>query len=308
VSFPYNEFFDKYFRVSSGNKPYLVPFTQARNPADSTYWLNKNVSGTYAPSSLRSTSPLMQVATLVEGGHNSKWGLNVNHWQLARLHICDGEYVPVESLAAFLFRDYAFETDDPSAYTMVSAFANEFGYELGGEAFTHLYETGDSAVRAEAFEEVQNREFSFGGQRTITSSPVRRIPADDLGVSRPEMPSSKSPDGNPRKELRELAIEAAVDGIGAAVGTADNKAFAGSRIGGDGWGVHAVELAISQAVSKGADAVEEVVVYTEGDESGLCGRCLQAIADTSDGSVIVFVATDEDVVQYDFNELYPSPW
>jgi hypothetical protein len=93
----------------------------------------------------------MQVATLEEGGHNSKWGLNTDHWKLARLEICDGEPVPVESLAAYLFRDFAFDTDEPSAYTMVRAFTEEFGYDLGGSAFAHLYETGDSNITEEAF-------------------------------------------------------------------------------------------------------------------------------------------------------------
>lgn len=155
LSFPYNEFFNSYFEVLDGNKPYLVPFTQAKNVSDSSLWLNSNVAGTYAPSSLRSTSPLMQVATLEEGGHNSKWGLNTEHWKLARLEICDGEPVPVESLAAYLFRDFAFETNEPSAYTMVRAFTDEFGYDLGGSAFAHLYETGDSDITEEAFIEYE---------------------------------------------------------------------------------------------------------------------------------------------------------
>lgn len=152
LSFPYNDFFETYFRVLDGNKPYLVPFTQAENPSESSFWLNENVAGTYAPSSIRATSSLRQVATLEEGGHNSKWGLDTDHWKLARLHISDGEQIPIESLAAYLFRDFSFETDEASAYTVVSAFAEEFGYDIGGSAFAHLYETGDSNITEESFE------------------------------------------------------------------------------------------------------------------------------------------------------------
>lgn len=155
LAFPYNKFFDTYFQVLDGDKPYLVPFTQAENPADSSLWFNANVAGTYAPSSLRPTSPLKQVATLEEGGHNAKWGLNTEHHKLARLEICDDEPVPVESLAAYLFRDFAFDIDEPSAYTMVKAFTEEFGYDLGGPAFAHLYETGDSDITEEAFIEYE---------------------------------------------------------------------------------------------------------------------------------------------------------
>lgn len=151
LSFPYNDFFDSYFQVIEGDKPYLVPFTQAENPSETSLWFNENVAGTYAPSSLRSSSPLMQVATLEEGGHNAKWALKTDHWKLARLNICDDEKIPIESLSAYLFRDYAFDTDDPTAYTLVSAFSEEFGYDIGGTAFAHLYETGDSDITEEAF-------------------------------------------------------------------------------------------------------------------------------------------------------------
>lgn len=152
LSFPYNEFFDDYLRVrDESDKPYFVPFMQAKNPSLASLWNNKNVAGTYAPSSLRSTAPLMRIAEIEEGGHNSKWGLQKRHWELARHHLCDGTSVPVESLAAYLFRDYGFEIDEPSAYTLVETFLEEYGYEFGGEAFSHLYRTSDSNITEESF-------------------------------------------------------------------------------------------------------------------------------------------------------------
>lgn len=153
LSFPYNEFFDDYLRVGEdeSDKPYFVPFNQSTNPSLGSLWYNKNVAGTYAPSSLRSTAPLMQIAEVEEGGHNSKWGIEDRHWQLARHHLCDGNQIPAESLSAYLFRDYGFEVDDPSAYTLVETFIEEFGYEFGGEAFSHLYRTSDSEITEESF-------------------------------------------------------------------------------------------------------------------------------------------------------------
>lgn len=155
ISFPYNDFFDDYFRIkgSDADKPYYVPFTQAENPSLESLWFNHNVAGTYAPSSIRPTAPLMEIAELEEGGRDSKWGLKDNHWKLARLHLCDGEQIPAESLAAFLFRDYGFVDDEPSAYTLIETFTSEFGYELGGEAFSHLYRTGDSKITEDDFEQ-----------------------------------------------------------------------------------------------------------------------------------------------------------
>lgn len=152
LSFPYNEFFDDYLRVrDDSDKPYFVPFTQAKNPSLEALWNNSNVSGTYAPSSLRSTAPLLQMAEIEEGGHNSKWGLQKHHWEPARHQLCDGNQVPVESLAAYLFRDYALDVDEPTAFALVETFLEEYGYEFGGEAFTHLYRTSDSDITADSF-------------------------------------------------------------------------------------------------------------------------------------------------------------
>lgn len=152
LSFPYNEFFDDYLRVrDDSDRPYFVPFTQAENPSLGELWNNKNVAGTYAPSSLRSTAPLMKIAEIEEGGHNSKWAIEDRHWELARHNMCEGDQVPVESLAAYLLRDYAFEADEPSAYTLVETFNEEFGYEFGGEPFSHLYRTSDSDIEASSF-------------------------------------------------------------------------------------------------------------------------------------------------------------
>jgi len=154
LSFPYSEFFDDYFRVRDGDseKPYFVPFTQNMNPSLDALWNSKHVAGTYAPSSLRSTAPLLQIAEIEEAGHNSKWGIKDRHWQLARHHLCDDNQVPAESLAAYLFRDYAFEVDSPSAFTLVETFTEEYGYEFGGEAFSHLYRTSDSNISESSFE------------------------------------------------------------------------------------------------------------------------------------------------------------
>lgn len=151
--FPYTEFFEQYFRVSGGDKPYLVPFTLSEDSRDNALWFNDNVAGTYAPSSLRIGSPFTKVVEVEEAGHNSKWRLQPSHWKLARHHLCNGETIPAESLAAFLFRDYAFEAEDPSAYTLIQAFEEEFGYGVSGSEFTTLYHTGDTSINADSFEQ-----------------------------------------------------------------------------------------------------------------------------------------------------------
>ncbi|WP_423746624.1 hypothetical protein V5735_19050 [Haladaptatus sp. SPP-AMP-3] len=157
LAFPYNEFFDDYLRVKAegAKTPYFVPFTQATNASLESLWLNENVAGTYAPSSLRSTAPLLEIAEIEKRGHNSEWGLIDDHWKLARLELCSNTKLPVESLAAYLLRDYGFNVDDPSAFTVVKTFTEEFGYNLGDEAFSHLYRTGDSEITRDSFEKYE---------------------------------------------------------------------------------------------------------------------------------------------------------
>ena len=151
LPFPYTEFFNQYLRVPKGDKPYFVPFTPLEGPSDESLWVNNHVGGTYAPSSLRKDSPFTRVVEVEEAGHNSRWRLQPSHWQLARHHLYDGQTLPAESLAVFLFRDYAFETEDPSAYTLIQAFEEEFGYEVSGPQFTTLYHTGDTSINADSF-------------------------------------------------------------------------------------------------------------------------------------------------------------
>lgn len=152
LPFPYGEFFDLFFRVPGAEKPYLVPFTPTDESSDESLWVNNNVAGTYAPSSLRLDSPFTKVVEVQEGGHNSRWRLQDGHWQLARHHLCHGETIPAESLAAFLFRDYAFRTDSPSAYTLLQTFEEEFNYQISGSEFTTLYHTGDTDISADSFQ------------------------------------------------------------------------------------------------------------------------------------------------------------
>jgi hypothetical protein len=153
LPFPYTEFFNQYFRVPGSEKPYLVPFTPLENPTDENLWIDDHVAGTYAPSSLRVDSPFTKVVEVEKSGHNSRWRLQRSHWDLARHHLCDGQTIPAESLAAFLFRDFAFESEDPSAYTLIQTFEEEFGYSVGGEQFTTLYHTGDTDINSDSFEQ-----------------------------------------------------------------------------------------------------------------------------------------------------------
>ena len=152
LDFEYNEFFDSFFKVAEdGDKPYFVPFREHGTKNWSTLRFNQNVAGTYAPSSLRETSPLRDVASVEGKGRNATWTLTEEHWILARTHFCNGEAVPVEALAGFLFRDYALSAETPNAETLIDVFCEEFYHGRESDVFQHLYSTGEFAVSTEDF-------------------------------------------------------------------------------------------------------------------------------------------------------------
>ncbi len=156
----------------------------------------------------------------------------------------------------------------------------------------------------------EQRQIRLGEENLILShAKVRRLAPDDLGISSSGEPKEQLTESEQAEGLRTAAVEAATAGVGAAVLTLENRVYTGSPVDGDGWGVHALELAVSQAVSEGADAISEVAVYAEDGQSGLCGRCLQAVEDYRDEDVMVQVVAGEDSVSgFKFNELYPAPW
>lgn len=157
------------------------------------------------------------------------------------------------------------------------------------------------------------KQTKLGAQNSILSAArVRRLSPEQLGISAPGQQSDQIDDSVQGEELRSAAVDAVGDseeGIGAAVLSGDETLYTGIPVEGEGWGTHAVELAISKAVSDGAEEITGVAVYSEDGESGLCGRCLQAIVDYRDEDATVQLIDGEgDVRGFEFDELYPAPW
>lgn len=157
------------------------------------------------------------------------------------------------------------------------------------------------------------KQTKLGAQNSILSAArVRRLSPEQLGISAPGQQSDKIDDSDRGEELRSAAVDAADDnreGIGAAVLTSNESLYAGIPVEGEGWGTHAVELAVSKVVSEGAEEISSVAVYSEDGESGLCGRCLQAIADyRSQNLTVQLIDSEQDVRGFEFDELYPTPW
>jgi len=155
------------------------------------------------------------------------------------------------------------------------------------------------------------KQTKLGAQNTILSvGRVRRLSPDQLGINAPGQQSDQVDTSGLGEELRSAAVDAANgEEIAAAVLTSDETLHTGILVEGEGWGTHAVELAISKAVCDGAEEITGLAVYSEDGDSGLCGRCLQAIADYRDEDLTVqLIDGDDDTRGFEFDELYPTPW
>ncbi len=117
-------FFDRFFKVPGHplGTPYIKPFE--RSPSRKNLWLNKNVAGTYAPSSLRPDQPFRKVVSINEGTYS----LFEDHASQARSRLLS-EPIQVADLAVFLYRDYGIDSPYPEHFqNLIDIFAYEFGY------------------------------------------------------------------------------------------------------------------------------------------------------------------------------------
>ena len=116
-------FFERFFLVPGHplGTPYIKPFE--KSPSKKNLWLNKNVAGTYAPSSLRPDQPFRKVVDIHEGTYS----LFKDHAEQARSRLLS-EKIHVADLAVFLYRDYGIDCPYPSIQNLIDIFAYEFGY------------------------------------------------------------------------------------------------------------------------------------------------------------------------------------
>jgi hypothetical protein len=118
-------FFREFFLVGNHplGAPYIKPFTEQR-ASTKNLWLNENVAGSYAPSSLRPGQPFRQVVSI----QGRKYSLPSDHAERAFEHLLYSIPVQAADLAAVLYRDYALLGDSLSVEDLVGIFAYEFGY------------------------------------------------------------------------------------------------------------------------------------------------------------------------------------
>lgn len=106
------------------DKPYFRPFwNQSRGAGQE--WLNRNLAGSYAGSSIRQ-QPL-KVITYEDG----LFGFRDQHWDAALEYLLYKERVPAVAVAGFFYRDFAFQTEgtEPTPNDLVTIFRRDFLYD-----------------------------------------------------------------------------------------------------------------------------------------------------------------------------------
>lgn len=118
-------FFKDFFEVPNHplGAPYIKPFTE-KPPSPKNLWLNENVAGSYAPSSLRPGQPFRQVVN-IEG---RKYSLPPDHARRAFEYLLDFTPVQVADLAIVLYRDFGLLGAPPTIEDLIEIFTYEFGY------------------------------------------------------------------------------------------------------------------------------------------------------------------------------------
>ena len=108
------------------DRPYIVPFSESEGLG--RIFFNKNVSGSYSPSSLRPGYAFRQVVDVNGTKTNARYTLPEDHAALALNYFLYGQRLSMISLAIFLFRDYAFKIENTDDYLeiLISEFALEF--------------------------------------------------------------------------------------------------------------------------------------------------------------------------------------
>jgi hypothetical protein len=147
----FKDFFDRFLRVEGGpsRKPYVQPFDISKGDRWSPF-LNENVAGSYAQSSLRPIAPFRKVVSVEGEGQGATYSLVPDHQTRAFEDLLLGRKMLAASLAVFLYRDFGFNPMSADLASVVSAFRDDFGLRdsIPGESsrFNQLFQDDSSAL------------------------------------------------------------------------------------------------------------------------------------------------------------------
>ena len=122
------EFYDARLRIEDAPEqaPYLRPF-RSRGVGKPLTLYQRNVAGSYAPSSIREGRALSRVIRVEEASSGQvEYSLPSEHWSIVLSEMLSGHRQPLLATAAFLLRDCAFPLEDgPSLDGAIEVFRRE---------------------------------------------------------------------------------------------------------------------------------------------------------------------------------------
>lgn len=125
----FSQFFNEFLRPagSESDKPFIRPFKENGDPA-ADVWMNSNVAGSYAPSSVRNDSPFRKVINIQGSGPTATYSLLPGHSKAALTYLLFGERLSAANLAAFLYRDFGFTGGPLTLEGLIKFFQRDFGF------------------------------------------------------------------------------------------------------------------------------------------------------------------------------------
>lgn len=135
-----------FLEVRGGPHPYFRPFLSRRGTGTMSFWLNVNLAGSFAPSSIR-TTPRKVIEV-----HDRTFDLKPNHAQLAREFLLYDTPVSAIALAMFYYRDFGLITDGalPKSTDLIDLFRRGFRFSEqspSDDDFDLLFEDADRVVQ-----------------------------------------------------------------------------------------------------------------------------------------------------------------
>lgn len=231
------EFYTNYLSVSEApsDRPYLRPFL-SRGKRE--LLLNRNLAGSYAPSSIRPGKPFAHVVELTrtrnaEGSHSVAYVLVDNHAARAFNGMLSEHKIPAVSLAIFLFRDRCLRVPEVTIGELRGALREFLCIGLENPEGNLIFDTlfGDDS------DNYQNMELAAGrvtlardgeSELKVSEEKVRDLTLTELGLGR-LVGHSSGQRAEPFEHVSELDSG---DGILGQVREARRLGFAGAILSG----------------------------------------------------------------------------
>lgn len=188
-------------------KPYYRPFFDKDVRDESRYWMNRNLAGSYATSSIR------KLAGELVSGSGNKYSLTEGHFARAVTTLISSTPVNAYAFSAFLFRNHGFSTSVPGGQPdmLVDAlrvFLKFDSSDQGNDEFHTLFTVDTDRVPPFVLLEAadignldEGGWTQISGTAEMTTRPVRQLTADDLGIgyleNTPTAHASNDPSAEP---------------------------------------------------------------------------------------------------------------